>query len=232
MSEIDIYELNLKTWNDLQEYIAEKTGGNISPEALDKIAASILAEPDLSISYGKEKFLALSEDPEFGKVLTQAVAATEEKGIKEGGAWLQSVYNESIKQGLSDREFAKILAAISSMPGTDAEQFRKDLAVHAEEPFLSWLNSLDLKKEGIKTPEDLILFILKNKDKIGPEELIFKALANLIAAKDIPVETVKSGIAIEKEGKWWILWLLLGAGLIFWFIWYRRRKKDKKQPAE
>ncbi|OFY58860.1 MAG: hypothetical protein A2V50_01115 [Bacteroidetes bacterium RBG_19FT_COMBO_42_10] len=232
LSEIDIYELNLKTWNDLQEYIAEKTGGNISPEALDKIAASILAEPDLSISYGKEKFLALSEDPEFGKVLTQAVAATEEKGIKEGGAWLQSVYNESIKQGLSDREFAKILAAISSMPGTDAEQFRKDLAVHAEEPFLSWLNSLDLKKEGIKTPEDLILFILKNKDKIGPEELIFKALANLIAAKDIPVETVKSGIAIEKEGKWWILWLLLGAGLIFWFIWYRRRKKDKKQPAE
>jgi tetratricopeptide (TPR) repeat protein len=230
LSEIDIYELNLKTWNDLQEYIAEKTGGKTTAEALDKIAASILAGPDVTITTGKEKFMALSGDPEYGKIIMQAVAATDEKGIREGGAWLQSVYNESIKRGLSDKEFAKILASMSSLPGTDAEQFRRDLAALAEEPFHSWLNSLDLRKEGIKTPEDLILFILKNKDKIGPEELIFKAFANLIKSKDIPVETIKSGIAPEKEGKWWILWLLLGAGAVFWFIiWYRRKNKDNKK---
>jgi hypothetical protein len=230
LSEINIYELNLKTWNDLQDYIAEKTGGKTGPEDLDKIAAAILAAPDVTISSQKEKLFALGDHPVYGKILIQAVSATDEKGIKDGGLWLQSVYNEAIKQGLTGKDLAKILAAISSSAGTDVEQFRGDLAAMAEEPFRSWLNSLDLKKEGIKTTEDLISFILSNKDKIAPEELFFKALANLINSKNIPVETIKSGMAIEKEGKWWILWLLLGAGAIFWFIfWYRRRSKDKKK---
>jgi hypothetical protein len=230
LSEIDIYELNLKTWNDLQDYIAEKTGGKTGPEDLDKTAAAILAAPDVNISSQKEKLFALGDHPVYGKILIQAVSATDEKGIKDGGLWLQSVYNEAIKQGLTGKDLAKILAAISSSAGTDVEQFRGDLAAMAEEPFRSWLNSLDLKKEGIKTTEDLISFILSNKDKIAPEELFFKALADLINSKNIPVETIKSGMAIEKEGKWWILWLLLGAGAIFWFIfWYRRRSKDKKK---
>jgi WD40-like Beta Propeller Repeat/Tetratricopeptide repeat len=230
LSEIDIYDLNLKTWNDLQKYIAEKTGGKITAEALDKIAQAVLTRPDVTIATEKEKFLALSENPEYGKILTQAITSTESKGIKDGGQWLQSVYNESIKLGLSDKDFARILASLSSLPGTSVEQFRSDLAANADEPFRSWLNSLDLKKEGIKTPEDLILFILKNKDKIGPEDLIFKAFANIIHSRNIPVETIKSGIAVKKEGKWWILWLLLGAGVIFWFIfWYRRKNKKTRK---
>jgi hypothetical protein len=122
-----------------------------------------------------------------------------------------------------------MIASISTLPGTDAEQYRRDLGANAEEPFLSWLNSLDLKKEGIKTPEDLILFILKNKNKVVPVELIFQALANLIDQKDIPVETIKSAIEAEKECKWWILWLILGAGAAFFLIYYWRRRKERKR---
>jgi hypothetical protein len=225
LNEIDIYDLNLKTWNDLQEYIAEKTDGKTSPDDLNKIAAAILSVPDKTILYQKEKLLALGDNPEYGDKVIHAVEATEAKGIKDGGLWLQSVYNEAVKQGLSDKELARILANTSSFPGTDAEKFRKDLLAAAEEPFRLWLNSIDLKKEKINTPEDLILFILKNKDKIGPEELLYKALAKLISTKDIPVETIRSASIHEKVGKWWIMWLLLGAGAIFWFILYYRRKK-------
>jgi hypothetical protein len=187
------------------------------------------AGPDVSISSGKDKILALSESSEYGEIFKQAVAATGEKGIRDGGEWMQSVYNESIKQGLTDKEFAKMIASISSLPGTDAEQFLRDLAANAEEPFLSWLNSLDLKKEGIKTPEDLILFILKNKNKVIPEELIFQALANLIDQKDIPAETIKSAIEAEKVCKWWILWLILGTGAAFFLFYYWRRRKERKR---
>jgi hypothetical protein len=41
LSELDIYEANLKTWTDLQKYIMEKTGGDITPEELNEIAAAI-----------------------------------------------------------------------------------------------------------------------------------------------------------------------------------------------
>ena len=230
LSGIDIYEMDLKTWNDLQDYIAEMTGGKTGPDELNMIAAAILAAPDITISTQKEKLLAFGDDPATGSVMKQAISATDKKMITDKGAWLQSVYHESVDQGLADKELARLLASVSSLPGTTAEQFLKDLASAAEEPFRSWLNSIDLKKEGISTPEELILFILKNMKKAGVEESFFKALANLINSKNIPVETIKTAAMPEKEFKWWILWLLLGSGALFWFIiWYRRRNRDKKK---
>ena len=50
LTDLDIYKSNLKTWTDLQEYINSKTGGKISPEDLNRIAAAVLAETDPSIA--------------------------------------------------------------------------------------------------------------------------------------------------------------------------------------
>jgi len=109
LGEIDIYDLNLKTWNDLKDYISERTGGKTGHDELDRIAAAILAAPDVTISSLKEKLMALESDPGYD-------------------------------------------------------------------------------------------------------------------------ETIKPGVAVEKAGKWWILWLLLGTGALFWFIfWYRRRNRDKQK---
>jgi tetratricopeptide (TPR) repeat protein len=44
LSELDIYQSGLKTWTDLQEYIASRLGGKISPEELNRIANLILAK--------------------------------------------------------------------------------------------------------------------------------------------------------------------------------------------
>ncbi len=231
LSDIDIYELNLKTWNDLQEYIADKTDGDISPEDLDKIAEAILEAPAKTISQGREKLLAIDAETETGKILRKAIDATEEKGINDPGLWMQSIYNESKNRGLTDEDMAEVFAAISCLPDTDVEQYLKDLASVAEEPLRSWLNSLDLEKENIKTPEELILFILKNIDQIAPEATIFKAIADLAAQKDIPDEIIRTGFT-EKEFKWWILWLLLGAGALLFLIWFLKRKKDKRDESE
>jgi len=230
LANLDIYQSNLKTWNDLQEYILSKSGGRVSPEDLNKIAADILTEIDPSISILRKKILTFSEKYESGAILRESVNKTDPRNIKKGGKWLQSVYNESIKQGLTDYQLSDMLAIISSLPDTKAEQFLRDLIEYAEEPVLSSLKSLNLKKEKIKSPKDLVMFIISNKNKkLYPEETVFQSISSLIAFKDIPAETIVSRLLTGKESRLWILWILLGTGLFFFFLIFRKKiNKNRK----
>lgn len=230
LSGLDIEKANLKTWTDLQEYIMMKTNGEITPEELNKIAADILANVDPTISVINSKILAYSENSEDGTIIRQSLATVDLSNIKIKEKWLKAFYNESIKQGLTHSQMSEILVAISSMPDTKVEQFLLDLIGQAEEPLLSALKALDLKKEKIKSPAELLLFLLNNSDKVKyPEDLIYKAIANLITEKDIPAETIKNRLIPESKNMLWLLWILIGAGLgfLFFIIWKRRKKENK-----
>ncbi|MBK7628494.1 MAG: PD40 domain-containing protein [Bacteroidales bacterium] len=230
LSDLDIEKANLKTWTDLQEYIKLKTGGEITPEELNKIAADILANVDPTISVINSKIQAYSENSEDGTIIRQSLAAVDLSNIKIKEKWLKAFYYESIKQGLTHSQMSEILVTISSMPDTKVEQFLLDLIEQAEEPLRSALKALDLKKENIKSPAELLLFLLNNSDKVKyPEDLIYKAIANLIIDKDIPVETIKDQQMPESKNLLWLLWLLIGAGLgfLFFIIWRRKKKENK-----
>ncbi len=228
LSEVDIYNMNLKTWTDLQEYIMKKSGGKITPEELNVIAADVLSGKDPSISILNEKILAYSENDKSGAVLKNALSVTGAGKSREAGTMLQQFYNEALKNGTGDSRMAGLFAAISSLPGTDAEKYMRSLAEKSEEPFRSWLNGIDLKKEKIKTPADLILFILRNiKEGNIPVESFFNALSKLIPDEDIPAEIIKTHITPTEENKYWYLWLIPGAGVIIFFIIYRKRSKNK-----
>jgi hypothetical protein len=121
-----------------------------------------------------------------------------------------------------------MLVMISSVPDTKVEQYLSDLIVHSEEPLASALKSIDLKKEGIKTPEDLLIYLFRNKEKYS-EEAVSKSIASLISAKDISTENIKPNITPAGKGKLWILWLLLGAGLLSVFLILWRRKRNQKK---
>jgi tetratricopeptide (TPR) repeat protein len=231
LGDIDIYKLNLKKWTGLQEYISSLTNGEITPETLNKLAGDILMGTDPKIDLLREKLLAYSQNSESGTFIQQSVRSTDEKRIKKAGDWLQTFYNESINQGLTDEQLAKIFAAISTTPGTNIDNFTKDLADNSEEPMRSWVNSLNLRKEGIKTPSDLVLYLIRNKKKGNvTDETLFNSLVNLICAKDITADAIKSNMVEVKGKKMWYLWLLLGAGLlIFIFFYKRKRDKDKKK---
>ena len=60
LSDLDIYKENIMNWTNLQEYVASKSGGRISPEDLNNIAAAVLAETDPSIAILKKKILTFS----------------------------------------------------------------------------------------------------------------------------------------------------------------------------
>jgi hypothetical protein len=106
-----------------------------------------------------------------------------------------------------------------------------DLIEYAEEPLLSSLKSLDLKKAKIKSPKDLVMFIISNKDKkLYPEEAVFQRISSLTASKDIPADTIASRLTTAgKESRLWILWILLGTGLFFFFFIFWKRKRNKKK---
>jgi len=228
LSEIDIYKLNLKTWTDLQEYIRTKSGGKISPEDLNRIAAAILAEKDASIELVRNKILASGEGSAIGDLIRQIVASVDRNNFSTKEKWLQAFYDEAVKRGLTQKQISEMLVAISSLPNTNVEQYLRDLIQYSEEPLTSLLKSIDLKKEGIKTPEDLITYLLTHKDKY-PEEAVLKAIANLISAKNISAENIKSHLTTVSHGYLWIIWILLAAGILglFLILWGRKRNQKK-----
>jgi hypothetical protein len=228
LTDLDIYALNLKSWTDLQEYINAKTGGKISPEDLNRIAAAVLAETDPYIEVLRNKILTFSETSTAGDLIRQSVVAVDNGNINTKAKWLQAFYDEAVKHGLTPSQISEMLVVISSLPDTRVEQYLNDLIGHSEEPFASALKSIDLKKEGIKTPEDLLMYLFKNKEKY-PEEAVFRSIADLISAKDISADNIKSHIAPARNNNLWILWVLLGAGILGLFLILWRRKKNQKK---
>ena len=225
LTDLDIYKSKLKTWTDLQEYISVKTGGKIGPADLNNIAAAILSDADPAIASIREKILAFSENSDARLIIHQSVATVDTRNIKMKARWLQAFCNEALKQGLTKNQLAELLVKVSSLPDTNVEQYLRDLIQYSEEPLTSALKSLNLRKEKIKTREDLILNLITNKDKY-PEEALYKSLANLITAKDISAETIKTIFTAAKGSSIWILWVILGAGLFLLFIVFMEKEKE------
>jgi hypothetical protein len=227
---LDIYKSDLKTWSDLQQYVSEKSGGRITPQDLNDLASSILEVEDPAIAVIKDKILIYSESNEEGSLLREAVNGTDQAKIKSGGKWLNTFYKESISRGLTPEKLSGMFVIISTLPDTKAGQLLDDLISFAEEPLKSSLKSTDLKKEKIKSPEDLMLFLLTSADRLKyPEESVFKNVADLIASKDIPADTIKSHRPVSEGSRLWILWVIVGVSIVFFFILYKRTINKAKK---
>jgi tetratricopeptide (TPR) repeat protein len=226
LSTLNINEAGLKTWTDLQKYVSEKSNGRIQPQDLNKIASDILSDIDPSISRLREMILAFCESAPSGNLIKQSVAATDLKEIKNGGAWLQSVYNESILAKVRDSELADLLSRLSALPGTEGNIYIDELKKYSDEKLKSRLESPSFQKSVKNSPYDIILDILRNKDKeLFPDTLLFEALAKMIYAKDIPIETIISQKAETHGNNYRFLWVVIAAGLVLFYVIYTRRKK-------
>jgi tetratricopeptide (TPR) repeat protein len=225
---LNINEAGLKTWIDLQKYVSEKSNGRIQPEDLNKVVSDILSEIDPSIARLREMILAWSGITPSGDLVKKSVAATDLKNIKNAGSWLQSVYNESILANVRDSEMADLISRISALPGTDANSYLEDLKKYSDEKLTGYFESSSFKKSDNKTPYEVILTLLRNKDKeLLPDSSLFEALSKLISAKDIPIDTITAQKPVVHRNNLIILWVVLGAGLILLFIIYTRRKKKE-----
>jgi tetratricopeptide (TPR) repeat protein len=231
LSDVDIYKSHLKTWTDLLDYITSMSGGKFTSADLNRIAAAILADNQAAISKLREKILAFSNHYKDSVIIRKSVAAVDLNNIMLKEKWLLAFYNEAVKQGLTQRKMTEMLVMVSSYPGTNVEQYLSDLIKFSEEPLLSSLKTLDLKRERIKSSADLIMFLTTAKDKEKyPEEAVFKSIANLILANDIPSDIIASRITtgVRRELISLVLWIALGACLIFFIILFRTRRKKNR----
>jgi hypothetical protein len=226
LSALNIYEAGLKTWIDLQNYVSGKSNGRIQPKDLNKIASDILSEIDPSIARHREMILAFCQNAPSGNLIKQSVATTDLNNIKNAGLWLQSVYNESIIAKVSDSEMAGLLSVLSALPDTEGSIFLEELKSYSDEKLKSYFDSQSFKKSDSRTPYDIILGLLKNKDKgLYPDTSLFEALSKMIFEKNIPVDTITSLKTSGHGNRLKILWIVLGTGLIFFYFIYARRKK-------
>lgn len=230
---LNIYDANLKTWTDLQEWLMEKSGGTLTPEKLNAIAADILADVDPEIAIIRDKVLEYANNSENGAIIRESVATVDLEKIKLKGRWLERFGNESLKQGLARNKLADLLVSISSIPGTSAEDFLSDLMRFAQEPLLSYLKSLNLKDLDLRTPSDIVMYLLTNADKEKyPEALIYDALADLITSKNVTADQIAGNAkSFGRKFPWWII-VLTGGLLLFFILWYRRRKDRKKKEED
>ena len=131
---------------------------------------------------------------------------------------------------IKDSEMAEMLTILSSLPGTETGKYLEELAGYSDEKLKKYLNGTDLKKAGIKTPYDIVLNLLRNKDKgLFSENSLFDALVTMIIVKDIPPDSFAAHPEIIKGNNLWILWIVIGAGLIIFFFVFAGRKKKKKK---
>jgi hypothetical protein len=233
LSDLDIYKEGLKTWTDLLDYISRHSSGRINPRDLNALADAILSGTDKSIGIIKEKILAYGKNYKDGDLIRQSVTTTDQGGIKLKEQWLRAFYNESLRRGLTSKELNEMLASISSLPGTNAGEYLRGLTEQSGEPLTSALRSLDLDKAKIKSPEELINYLISNTDKEKyPEDAVFKSLANMIIANNIPDDLLAG---LFKGGRWGIgskamisaISALAGIILLLFFLFWRKKRQNK-----
>jgi tetratricopeptide (TPR) repeat protein len=229
LSLINVSQSGLKSWSDLQEYLLSQSDGAIRPEDMNLVAADILADVDPEIANLRNKTLIVIEQAPFGDLVLKALNENDLKNIKKAGSWLQSLYDESIKQGMSNRDFSNMLSSISSVASADLKQFIDELILQADKNLALYLKGLDLNKFRIRTPADLIYHLLININKGQyTEESLFTALAKVTATKDIPEAVIISQLETLGKSRIWIYWVVISVGILFWFVFWKRRKKKKK----
>ncbi len=230
---IDVYKQGLKSWTDFKQYIIHKSEGRITAEEVDNLANQILSDTDPAIVVLRDKILIYSQTSEVGKIIREAVDAVDHLNIKFRENWVKAFRGELIKRGLTRNQFAEILIAISSLQDTDVQKFLDDLIAVADEPLLTFLKSINLKKERITTPKDLLIYLLSEKNRdMFTEETLYKTIANLISQKDLPAVTIRENQeAMKEKGKFWILYIVLGISILFiiFYIYSKKKKRKKKQ---
>ena len=230
LSLINVSESALKSWSDLQEYILAKSEGKIKPEDLNLIASDILGEPDPEIATLRSKALIIVGNSSFGDLVSTVLNEIDKQNIKKADIWLQSFYNESITQGLDNREFSNLLSAISAVTSEYLKLFLDELVLQSDKDLALYLKGLDLSKLNIKTPSDLILHLLNNMNKGQyTEGELFLALAKVTVSNDLSENVIKNQLENNKKSQLWIIWIVIGAGLFFWFIFWKRRKKKESK---
>jgi len=226
LSDIDIYDVRLRSWNDLTNYVDKKTGGDITSEDLRRLAEYILMDPEEGIKLIREKVLYAASMTDVNDKFMAAVAAADQLDYKYAGEYLQGISTEG-KNSSIKMATERIKAAIAHKPGESALRLLATLNDNSGDRLKIFLNSVDLKKSNIKTPEDLIAYLESAVDAGAISKKDYNdALATTIINANLPESDIRENM--QGEGNCWICWVL-GIVLLFFILFIILRRKNKKE---
>jgi hypothetical protein len=231
LGRIDIYKAGLTTWTDLQEYIATASENKLSPDDLNETATALLSDSDPSVGILKAKILAYARNSKSGTVIRESIATVDLANHKQKSEWLKAFYKESTRQGLSKEQFARILSVISELPDSNVEKLLSDLKKYAEEPFISYIDSLQSARKKIKKPEELFSQLLSaiEQSKL-PEDLVFRSVSEVVTNINVPDDRIAERVKnLEKKSRS-VIWFP-GAAIIIIIVLIGSRKKRKKDET-
>jgi len=234
LSQLNIYEAGLKTWGDLQRYIAEKSGGGILPDELKNLALEIIEGIDPLIEIIRHQLITYGEVTGKSVAVNAAVKSTDSEKTIKSGLWLKTFYLKALENKLKEPYLISMFSALTAEPETKIDDYIKELSKYADGSLANWLDNFDPDKNHIGNPQEMLSFLIRNRNKnIFPEDEFFSSLAKFIAAKQVPKEALIAQVPVSKVYHY-ILWVVLGAGLIFFFIIFakKRRKKEEKEEEK
>jgi len=229
LADINIYDLKIRSWNDLADYVEKSTDGKFTDDQLRRLAEYILMKPEEGIALMREKVLYAASLTADSAKIREAVKAADAHDYKYTGEWLAGLTNECNNLGLGNIT-VRIKAALAHKPGESALMLLETLNDNSGDRLKLFLNSINLKKARINTPEELAGY-LESAVKAGviSEKEYNAALATTILNANLSEGEIRRNMLAEGgiSPVWWIL--ALGLLVFFLLFWYRKKKKEEKE---
>jgi hypothetical protein len=229
LNSINIYDLKLRSWNDLSDYVEENSNGKFNSDQLRRLAEYILMSPEEGIAFLREKVLYAASLTADSAVIREAVKANDTHDYKYTGEWLAGLSNEGASRGVSNMA-DRIKSALAHKPGVSATMLLENLNDNSGDRLKLFLNSINLRKAKINTPEALIGYLESAVDAgVINEKDYNAALATTILNANLTNSEIRRNM--HGEGGICPVWWILALGLLFFFLffWYRKKKKKDKE---
>lgn len=231
LSDLNIYDVKLRSWNDLTDNVGNSTGGDVTSDQLRRLAEYILMDPEEGIKLIREKALFAGSLTADKELFSKIVDTIDSRDYKYMGEYLMGITTEGKDKGIG-KSIARIKAAIAHKPKESTVKLLSAINDNSGDRLKLFLNSIDLKKANIKTPEDLIAYLESAVEAGVINQRDYNdALATTIINANVSESDMKANL--HGGGHYcWLLWIV-GAGLlIFLLLIFFRRKKDKEKEEK
>ncbi|NOY37181.1 MAG: hypothetical protein GXO83_06360 [Chlorobi bacterium] len=234
LKNIDLEKENIHTPERLFSYLEQAAdSGIIDSSSVKDVVVKMATEEDPNLPKIYKHLSKFSE----GQIKTAIENISPEQN-EIYSAWELSDYllDKSSVLGYTPKDLIYLFAQISTNGNPDLKDFLKKLKDKASDPLLSILDNLDIKKQKIRSIQDLMdyLMVLVKTGQLDNQDIL-KAMMRIILSSDINEEQVRKLISknkiISRPGRNTIFWIIpiIIAGMIVWVVIVRRKKKRQKE---
>jgi hypothetical protein len=229
LSRVNIYDLELKTWNDLKSYVTAVSEGRVTGEDLDRLADYLLIGPDPAIAVIREKIGIYAPSTDKSVEIMDAVAETDGRYYIDAGEWLENFYKMAQDGGMTEEELNRLLAEIAFAPGTKPDEAAAMVLKHSAGNLSQFIEDLDIKQLKIRDAVTLMNLLVSERERAYGERDLFKALAAAIAESDLSASEILEPHKVKRG----LLRVLLPVGgllllLLILLLMRRRKQGDNK----